>query len=215
MNYSTEIARALLAIKAVKLNPQDPFTWASGIRSPIYCDNRIALSHPKVRSLILDGFLEMTRFSGKLLRQPEFIAGVATAGIPHGALLADRLNLPFVYVRSKPKAHGRQNLIEGDLKPGARILVIEDLISTGGSSIEAVKALQAAGGEVLGVFAIFTYGFEQAKQNFSTVNCPFHTLTNYMELISIALDIGYIDGHQHQELVRWRENPQQWQTDRG
>ena len=177
------VAQHLLQIKAIKLSPQNPFIWASGRRSPIYCDNRVSLSHPEVRSYLIEQLQAQSShfepFGG--------VAGVATAGIPHGALLADRLNLPFLYIRSKAKAHGRQNQIEGELHPGARYLVVEDLISTGGSSLLAVEALREAGGEAAGVLALFTYGFAESVKAFEAANCPLHTLSHYDALLKEAL----------------------------
>lgn len=207
MGVQTEIAKKLLQIKAIKLSPQKPFTWASGIYSPIYCDNRIALSFPEVRNFIIDAFVQKS----KSYKQATVIAGVATAGIPHGALLADRLGLPFVYVRSKAKAHGRQNLIEGQLKESAKVLVVEDLISTGGSSLQAVNALRASGSEVLGTLAIFTYGLQQAVDAFLKAKCPLSTLTNYEILLEQALEDEYISKDELLLLKKWREAPEAWQ----
>ena len=208
MSYSKEIAKALLKIKAVKLNPQKPFIWSSGLKSPIYCDNRISLSHPNVRNLIINGFVELVK--SNLNPLPDCIAGVATAGIPHGALLADRLNLPFIYVRSKAKAHGRQNLIEGEWQPAAKVVVVEDLISTGGSSLKAVEALRAAGLDVQRVIAIFNYGFAEAKNNFQHANCTFNTLTNFREMVEIAIQNGYIQAGESELLEEWITNPTEW-----
>ena len=206
MSISEKIALNLLQIKAIKLSPQSPFTWASGIKSPIYCDNRTALSFPLVRTAIVDALKDAAQqhFSFGV------IAGVATAGIPHGVLLADRLATPFVYVRSKAKAHGRQNMIEGHLPPGARVLVIEDLISTGGSSLQAVQALRDAGAIVCGVMAIFTYQFAKAQQAFQQANCPYVTLSNYETLLKIAIQHHYINDEELTLLRKWRENPEEW-----
>ena len=212
MSYSSQIAEALLDINAVKLSPQEPFTWSSGMKSPIYCDNRIALSYPKVRSLIIDGFEDKVKsleVSGKL-PSDLIVAGVATAGIPHGALLANRLNIPFIYVRSKPKAHGRQNQIEGELRPGAKVLVIEDLISTGGSSLEAVEALRQAGAQVVTVLAIFSYDFQVAVNNFEKANCSFFTLSTYQDLIEVAIRKAFITIEDQEMLMSWREHPRDW-----
>ncbi|HKK75091.1 MAG TPA: orotate phosphoribosyltransferase [Saprospiraceae bacterium] len=206
MGVQTEIAKKLLQIKAIKLSPQKPFTWASGMQSPIYCDNRIALSFPEVRDFIIDAFV----LHSKAYEEATAIAGVATAGIAHGALLADRLGLPFAYVRSKAKAHGRQNLIEGQLAKGAKVLVIEDLISTGGSSLQAVKALRDYGVEVLGTMAIFTYGFQKAADAFEQANCPLDTLTNYGVLVEQALRDQYINESELTLLKKWREAPESW-----
>lgn len=203
MALASSIAAHLLQINAIKLNPQNPFTWASGIKSPIYCDNRITLSYPIIRKAIIAGFVE----KAKQLPEFDIIAGVATAGIPHGALLAHELDVPFMYVRSKPKAHGRQNQIEGELKAGQRVLVIEDLISTGGSSLKAVEAVRQAGGNVIGALAIFSYGFEQANQAFATANCPFDTLSNYDALLEAAIAGNYIKAEQLDMLKAWRSDP--------
>lgn len=206
MGVPTEIAKKLLQIKAIKLSPQKPFTWASGMQSPIYCDNRIALSFPEVRNYIIDAFVS----NSQAYEGVTAIAGVATAGIAHGALLADRLSLPFAYVRSKAKAHGRQNLIEGQLEKGAKVLVVEDLISTGGSSLQAVNALREYGVEVLGTLAIFTYGFAKATDAFAQAACPLTTLTNYGILIEQALEDQYISENELELLKKWREAPQSW-----
>lgn len=206
MDTAAEVARKLMQINAIKLSPQDPFTWASGLRSPIYCDNRLALSHPEIRSFLIDCFVEKANKFGN----PDGIAGVATAGIPHGALLADRLRLPFIYVRSKPKGHGRQNMIEGEMTEGARVLVIEDLISTGGSCLAAVEALRESGYEVAGVLAIFTYGFPQAGEAFEAANCPFDTLSSYPVLLEEAKSRQYIDAQQINTLRQWQQDPKVW-----
>ena len=201
-----KVAKKLLQIKAIKLSPQKPFTWASGWKSPIYCDNRIILSFPEIRSFIMDQFVLLSDTF------PPFdaVAGVATAGIPHGALLADRLGLPFVYVRSKAKAHGRQNRIEGQVNEGQRILVIEDLISTGGSSIQAVEALREVHTSVLGVAAIFTYGFDKAQQTFAEADCSIRTLCNYHALLTEALEQNYISNKEMKTLEAWRQSPSTW-----
>lgn len=204
------IAEELLRIQAVELRPKSPFTWSSGIQSPIYCDNRLALSHPNVRSLIVDQFVELFAQQFSSEGSVDYIAGVATAGIPHGTLLADRLDLPFIYVRSKQKSHGRQNLIEGAWKKAANVLVIEDLISTGGSSLQAIQALREVDMEVVGLMAIFTYGFQKAVDNFHAASCPFYTLTNYQELIKIATRKGFIQPDEEQILLEWREDPENW-----
>lgn len=201
-----EVARNLLEIKAVKLNPQEPFTWASGILSPIYCDNRVALSHPPVRSFLKNALAEKSRDFASF----DVVAGVATAGIPHGALLADVLEKPFVYVRSSAKDHGRRNQIEGELKPGQKVLVVEDLISTGGSCLLAVDALRDAGAEVVGVLAIFQYGFPKAKVAFEEKGIDFQTLTNYNVLVEEAVRSGYVSESDLNTLKKWRENPDAW-----
>ena len=203
---SGQIARQLLKIKAVKLNVVHPFTWASGMRSPIYCDNRIVLSHPEARNIVKNGFVQMSLAFGEF----DVVAGVATAGIPHGALLADALNLPFVYVRDKPKSHGRQNQIEGELQPGQKVLVIEDLISTGGSSMKAIEALEEAGAKIAGLLAIFTYGFQEATDLFEERNIPMQTLSNYDCLIEEALELQYISTSDLESLKIWRRDPKNW-----
>ena len=201
MSIATEIARHLLQIKAIQLSPNAPFTWASGIQSPIYCDNRIVLSYPEVRDVVRDRLVATAdQFDGF-----DTVAGVATAGISHGALLADRLHLPFAYVRSKAKGHGRQNLIEGRIAEGARILVVEDLISTGGSCLQAVEALRAEGHTVVGVLAIFTYQFERAERAFAAAEVPFRTLSDYTHLLEEAVRTDYVSADDLQALRRWRE----------
>ena len=177
---NTTINQHLLQIGAVKLSPNEPFTWASGKKSPIYCDNRLTLSYPEVRRLICQSFVDKIKENFK---DVEVIAGVATGGIAHGALVAEALGLPMIYVRDKPKGHGRMNLIEGHLEAGKRVVVIEDLISTGGSSLKAVEGIRESGGNVLGLLAIFTYGFEAANKAFEAANCPFDTLTNFTSLL--------------------------------
>ncbi|MFP4556336.1 MAG: orotate phosphoribosyltransferase [Bacteroidales bacterium] len=202
-----EIISKLVEINAIKLSPSEPFTWASGWLSPIYCDNRKILSYPLVRKLISQGFQNVinTQFSNV-----DAIAGVATGAIAHGAIVAEALNLPFVYVRSSPKKHGLENLVEGDLKPGQRIVVVEDLISTGKSSLKAVDAIRSAGAEVVGMVAIFTYGFDVAKRNFDEKGVPFFTLADYPQLIDYALNIGMVNPSQMHVLEKWRDNPQVW-----
>lgn len=200
------VARQLLQIKAIKLNPQNPFTWASGRRSPIYCDNRVVLSYPAIRREIIHHLASESQAFGEF----DGVAGVATAGIAHGALLAEQLGLPFIYIRAKAKAHGRQNQIEGELQAGARYLVIEDLISTGGSSLQAVEALRAAGGKAVGVLALFTYGFPEAGAAFADADCPLRTLSHYGALLEEAVAAGYITADQQQLLSTWREDPVAW-----
>ena len=200
MNHAASLAQALLEIEAVQLQPEQLFTWASGIQSPIYTDNRVALAFPEVRDQICQGFLHVAaKFS-----QVDAVVGVATAGIPHAALLADRLHLPLGYVRASAKQHGRQNRIEGRLQPGQRVLVVEDLISTGGSSLEAVAALREAGIDVLATLAIFTYGFDSAAARFAEANCPLYTLTDYPTLIAEAKSSGRIQEHHLNLLNAWR-----------
>ena len=204
--FETLVAQKLLQIKAIKLSPQNPFTWASGMRSPIYCDNRVTLSHPEVRDIIKNGFAELSKSFGRI----DMITGVATAGIAHGALLADKLTLPFSYVRSAPKSHGRQNQIEGEIQPESNILVIEDLISTGRSSIEVVQILRNEGHNVLGVAAIFDYGFEKAAENFRNSECNYRTLSDYSYLISEATSAAYISNEEAEMLIKLNSDPQHW-----
>lgn len=208
MNIANDVAEKLLQINAVKLNPQNPFTWASGIQSPIYCDNRLVLSFPTVRSFVIQAFVEKASQFGAF----DIVAGVATAGIPHGALLADRLEKPFIYVREKAKSHGRQNQIEGNIWAGAKVLVIEDLISTGGSSLKAVETLRDAGCEVVGILAIFSYGFQKATDVFGAAACPFDTLSNYNVLVEKAVEMHYISPNDLETLKSWRESPTTWQA---
>ena len=205
---SSRVASKLLEIKAIKLSPSQPFTWASGLKSPIYCDNRIILSYPKIRDFIKEGFKSKIWAFG----EADVIAGVATAGIAHGALLADLLDKPFIYVRSKSKGHGRQNLIEGEFKEGDRVLVIEDLISTGMSSMAACNALQERGAKVIGALAIFSYGFEKAGRLFDQNKIPLDTLTNYRSLLAEALDTNYISIKEKEMLEGWNKNPEAWST---
>jgi len=201
------IANDLLQIKAIKLSPSNPFTWASGINSPIYCDNRKTLSFPKVRNFVRDAFAEVIK---QKYANVDVIAGVATGAIAQGVLVAEVLNLPFVYVRSGAKTHGLENLVEGQLEKGQKVVVIEDLISTGGSSIKAVEALRNAGAEVLGLVAIFTYGFKAAIKNFESANCECFTLSDYETLIRIAHSSGYINHDEIMLLKAWREDPENW-----
>ncbi|HNT41791.1 MAG TPA: orotate phosphoribosyltransferase [Tenuifilaceae bacterium] len=201
------IAANLLKIKAIRLSPTAPFTWASGLKSPIYCDNRITLSYPDVRNRICNAFVELVR---RLYPDVELVAGVATGAIAHGMLVADRLNLPFVYVRSSPKSHGLANRIEGEYRREQKVVVIEDLISTGQSSIAAVEALKEAGCNVLGLLAIFSYQLEQADENFTSAGVELTTLTNYSELIGVAVSTGVVNASQLQLLMSWHENPESW-----
>lgn len=201
MNIAPEVAQRLLQIKAIKLSPQKPFTWASGIQSPIYCDNRLVLSHPDTRNFVKQCLIEKSKDFGGF----DAVAGVATAGIAHGMLLADALDLPYAYVRSKAKEHGRQNLIEGELPTNSKVLVVEDLISTGGSSLQAVEAVRASGHEVVGVLAIFSYNFEKANRAFAEVGCRLETLSNYDVLIREALSIKFINLNDLDLLTTWRQ----------
>jgi len=207
-NSEKKTAEYLLQIKAIKLQPSNPFIWASGWKSPIYCDNRKTLSFPEVRSFICDSLVARIR---KLYPQVELIAGVATGAIAHGTLAADRLGLPFVYVRSGAKEHGLGNQIEGYFEPGQKVVVVEDLISTGGSSLNAVKALREAGCEVLGMIAIFTYEFNIAKDKFAADKCSLDTLSNYSVLLNTAVEIGYIGQKEVAALKEWRVDPSKWQ----
>ncbi|QKG79204.1 orotate phosphoribosyltransferase [Tenuifilum thalassicum] len=204
---SNIIADKLLQINAIKLNPANPFTWASGWKSPIYCDNRKTLSYPDVRNVICDGFVSLIK---EKYPQAEVIAGVATGAIAHGMLVADRLDLPFIYVRSVPKSHGLTNQIEGHFTPGQKVVVIEDLISTGMSSLAAVEALRNAGCDVLGLLAIFTYQFDKAKNAFADANVDYETLSNYSLLIDAALSKGVIGSQDIELLKSWRTNPEEW-----
>jgi orotate phosphoribosyltransferase len=200
-------AEYLLQIKAIKLQPSNPFTWASGWKSPIYCDNRKTLSFPEVRSYLRDSFANLI---SELYPQAELIAGVATGAIAHGALAADKLGLPFIYVRSGVKEHGLGNQIEGYFEKGQKVVVIEDLISTGGSSLSSVKALREAGCNVLGMVAIFSYEFMKASDDFATENCALHTLSNYSVLIDTAVKTGYISQAEVETLKSWRVDPSVW-----
>jgi len=202
-----KVISKLVEINAIKLNPANPFTWASGWLSPIYCDNRKVLSYPEVRKLVCQKFAEIIRQN---FNDVEVIAGVATGAIAHGILVAEALGLPFVYVRSAPKKHGLENLIEGDLKPNQKVVVVEDLVSTGLSSLKAVDALREANANVLGMTAIFTYDFDTAKQNFDQYNLPLFTLANYHELIDYALSIDMVEQSQLEVLKSWRQNPSEW-----
>jgi len=206
-NSANKTAEYLLQIKAIKLQPSNPFTWASGWKSPIYCDNRKTLSFPEVRSYIRDSFAAMVT---ELYPQADLIAGVATGAIAHGVLTADKLGLPFIYVRSEAKEHGLGNQIEGYFEPGQKVVVIEDLISTGGSSLNAVKALREAGCDVLGMVAIFTYEFKKASDGFAAEKCMLNTLSNYSVLIDTAVNTGYIGASEVETLKKWRADPAKW-----
>lgn len=202
-----KVAELLLKIKAVKLQPNQPFTWASGWKSPIYCDNRITLSYPAVRTHIRQAF---TTTIEEHFGKPDIICGVATGGVPQGVLVAQEMGLPFIYVRSSAKAHGMGNQIEGYFEAGQTVVVVEDLISTGGSSLKAIDALRDAGLKIKGLAAIFTYGFNEAINNFANAECPFVTLTDYEMLIEQALKSNYITEEDVALLQSWRENPSQW-----
>lgn len=201
-------AELLLQVKAIKLKPQEPFTWSSGWKSPIYCDNRIILSYPEVRNFVKQNMAEQLK---KNFGTPDVIAGVATGAIGIGALIADFLDLPFVYVRPEAKKHGRKNQIEGVIQPGQKVVVIEDLISTGKSSLNAVNALKRADAKVIGMLAIFTYGFDLAQQNFKEQEIEFKVLSNYETLIKRAVDEKYLKAEDQDTLVAWRHNPSNWQ----
>lgn len=202
-----KVAEFLLQIKAVKLQPDKPFTWASGLKSPIYCDNRKTLSYPQIRTYIRQHFVEKIN---EHFARPDVIAGVATGGIAQGALVAQELGLPFVYVRSEAKKHGMTNLIEGEVQTGQTVVVIEDLISTGGSSLKAVRALREKGCNVKGMAAIFTYGFSEAEEAFQKEKCQLETLTNYETLISAAVQRGYVSDKDVESLRKWRLDPKAW-----
>jgi orotate phosphoribosyltransferase len=202
-----KIAEFLLQIKAVKLQPKNPFTWASGWKSPIYCDNRITLSFPNIRTFIRQAYAQsILDYFGK----PDLIAGIATGGVPQGVLVAQELGVPFIYVRSSPKDHGMGNTIEGYFEKGQRVVVIEDLISTGGSSIKAIQSLREAGLDIKGLVAIFSYGFEIATKNFADAECPVLTLSDYDTLVDSALKTKYITEDDIVSLHKWREKPEVW-----
>ncbi|MBF2664338.1 orotate phosphoribosyltransferase [Listeria seeligeri] len=207
MSTEKQVAEQLLEIKAVFLKPNDPFTWASGIKSPIYCDNRLTLGFPKVRQFIAAALAEKIKED---FGDVDVIAGTATAGIPHAAWVSDLLDLPMVYVRSKAKEHGKGNQIEGPISKGQKVVVIEDLISTGGSSLKAVEALEQAGAEVLGIAAIFTYGLEKGNKLLAEANTKLVTLTNYDELIEVALTKNYVSKEDMETLKEWKQNPETW-----
>lgn len=206
MAISNLIAQKLLEIKAIKLSPQTPFTWASGWKSPIYCDNRLTLSYPDIRKIIKNALKEAAGDLGEF----DTVVGVATAGIPHGLMLAEALDLPFAYVRSRAKSHGRQNQIEGRINPGAKVLVVEDLISTGGSLIKAIEALRSEGVTVIGALALFTYGFPQSVENLEAASVPFKTLSNYTIMLREAINLSYIQPSDLDTLEEWRKSPDTW-----
>lgn len=204
---AASVAEMLLEIQAIKLNTEKPFTWSSGWKSPIYCDNRLSLSYPEIRRIICKGLVQAIRENFFTV---ESIAGVATAGIAQGALVADALNLPFLYVRTKPKDHGMENLIEGKITKGQKVVVVEDLVSTGGSSLKSVQALRDAGFEVLGMVSIFNYGFDIATRNFYDANTSLISLSDYSQLLKFALDKKYITDEQLTSLKAWRVDPASW-----
>lgn len=207
MSTASIFAEKLLQIKALKVNIKEPFTWASGWKSPVYCDNRKLLSFPHVRDYVKS---ELANTIMDHFPEAESIAGVATAGIPHGALAADLLKLPFIYVRSKPKGHGLGNQIEGVLEPGQKVVVVEDLVSTGKSSLEAVKALRDAGADVIGMCALFTYGFPQADEAFAAADVKLITLSNYNALMDVAINLDIVQESDTDKLQQWRLDPASW-----
>jgi len=204
---AAKVAEYLLQAKAVKLQPQKPFTWASGLLSPIYCDNRITLSYPKIRTYIRQ---QLSKVIIEKYGRPDIILGVATGGIAQGALVAEELGLPYAYVRPKPKEHGLGNQIEGLLEPGQRAVVIEDLISTGGSSLNAVEAIRQAGGNVIGMASIVTYNFKIAEENFKNANCNLVTLSDYDTLVKQALETGFITDQDYNLIRNWKTDPANW-----
>ncbi|WP_319230120.1 orotate phosphoribosyltransferase [Draconibacterium orientale] len=206
-NIQTEVTKRLLEINTIKIQPDNPFTWASGWKSPIYCDNRKTLSYPETRSFIRDAFVQLIQ---EKYPEAEVIAGVATGAIAIGALVADKLGLPFIYVRSKPKGHGLENLIEGDLKPFKKVVVVEDLVSTGISSLKAAEAVNNFGGDVVGMVSIFTYNFPLAKENFQKAGIELTSLSRYQILIDLSLAQGDITKDQVESLMEWREDPANW-----
>lgn len=208
-DLASNVANELLRIKAVKLQPNEPFTWASGWKSPIYCDNRKTLSYPDVRKLIAKGLALGVK---EKFASAEVVAGVATGAIAIGLMVAEELGLPFVYVRPKPKEHGLGNQIEGYLPENSKVVVIEDLISTGGSSLKAVDALRETSSTVLGMMAIFTYGFANADENFEQANCEIYTLSNYTELVKLAVASGYVSKSDLAQLNEWRKSPSTWKA---
>ncbi|MDO7905374.1 orotate phosphoribosyltransferase [Paenibacillus sp. JX-17] len=201
---AAQIAASLLKIRAVALRPQQPFTWTSGIKSPIYCDNRLTMSFPEVRELIAESFATVIR---EQYPETQVIAGTATAGIPHAAWVAQKLNLPMAYVRDKAKGHGKENQIEGVIQPGNKVIVIEDLISTGGSSLKAAQAVQAVGAEPLAVLAIFSYQLDRAVEAFAEAGIPLDSLSNYTALMEVALQEGTIQENELELLQSWRKDP--------
>ncbi len=206
-NMKKDFAHRLLKIKAIKLQPNNPFTWASGWKSPFYCDNRKTLSYPELRNYVK---LELTHAILEHFPDADAVAGVATGAIAQGALVADSLHLPFVYVRSKPKDHGLENLIEGELRPGMKVVVVEDLISTGGSSLKAVEAIRKNACEVIGMVASYTYGFPVAEQAFKDAGVQLVTLTDYENVVAKAVETGYISSDDVQLLDEWRKDPAHW-----
>lgn len=207
MTYSQRVAKALLDIHAVTLNPDQPFTWASGLKSPIYTDNRLTISYPEVRQAIFNGMVEQIKLH---FSEADVIAGTATAGIPHAAWVAQNMELPMIYVRTKPKDHGQGKQIEGVLKEGQKVVVIDDLISTGGSVLNAVRAVNNAGGKVIGVVSVFTYDLPAAEQNFMANGLKYYSVTNYMTLIKVAKENNQIGADHLKSLQEWRKDPLSW-----
>lgn len=204
---SAKVANYLLEVKAVKLSPDNPFTWTSGLLSPIYCDNRITLSYPEARTFIRDTFVTIIK---KYFKDVECIAGIATAGIAQGALIADAMGLPYIYIRPEAKKHGMKNSVEGYLKEGANVVLIEDLVSTGKSSLAALENLRASGGNALGLVSIFTYGFPDALERFKQASCPYIYLSNYTVLLEEAVKSGYISTQHKATLESWSSDPAAW-----
>ncbi len=202
-----EVTKRLVQINTIKIQPSNPFTWASGWKAPIYCDNRKLLSYPDARTFVRDQFVKLIR---EKYPQAEVIAGVATGAIAIGMLVAQELGLPFIYVRAKPKGHGLENLIEGDLKPSDKVIIIEDLVSTGISSLKAAEAISNFGGDILGMMAIFTYNFPVAQENFENVGIELTTLSQYKSLLEVALESGDIKESDLESLNQWRKNPSEW-----
>lgn len=207
MSTAKHFAEKLMQIKALQINPQEPYQWASGWHSPVYCDNRKVLSYPYVRDFVKS---ELANMVLEHFPDADVIAGVATAGIPHGTMAADLLKLPFIYVRSKPKAHGMGNQIEGVLQEGQKVVVIEDLVSTGKSSLQAVDAIKAAGGDVVGMCALFTYGFDASAKAMEEANVPLHTISNYSALMEVCEEQNLITAEQKTSLEDWRKSPDTW-----
>ncbi len=207
MTYSQRVAKALLDIHAVTLNPDQPFTWASGLKSPIYTDNRLTISYPEVRQAIFNGMVEQIKLH---FSEADVIAGTATAGIPHAAWVAQNMELPMIYVRTKPKDHGQGKQIEGVLKEGQKVVVIDDLISTGGSVLNAVRAVNNAGGKVIGVVSVFTYDLPTAEQNFMANGLKYYSVTDYMTLIKVAKENNQISADHLKSLQEWRKDPLSW-----
>ena len=204
---SLELLNDLIEINSIKIDVNNPFTWASGWKSPIYFDNRISLSYPPIRKKITNRLVDIIK---KKFGDVDIIAGVATAGIPQGALISDKLNLPFVYVRSKPKSHGMRNMIEGKIEKGKKVILIEDLISTGGSSIKAAEAIKDNGSDVLAIISIFTYGFALSSENFRKIGCVHESIFNYDDLLNVAHQKRHIEETDLYKLKNWRDNPEGW-----